>query len=363
MRLLLTALLALALPVPTGPYPVGGTTMHLIDHARPDPWVSDPPYRELMISIFYPAKKAAEKTAQKTAPYMLDAAAEHFDSVTMNDYLGLGLPEGSIAWNEVRTAVAEGAPIERGRFPVVLLSPGLGEPRTWMTTLATQLASTGYLVVSIDNTYESPEVEFPDGRLATLSGAEPTVAWVEKMMAARVADTRFVLDWLEHVEGADLSAVGMVGHSAGGAATARAMAADPRIKAGVNLDGTLSRNPADEGDLSEVARTGVDRPFLLMGSDGGESIATSPSWASFYAHSTGWKADFTLVGSRHASFTDAQALLPQVTESRDAIGTIDPALSLSTQYCYIGGFFDRFLKNRPAGFLDDPTPAPPIERE
>src|ERR1700755_767135 len=44
----------LTLPAPTGPYQVGTTSLHLIDRTRPNPWTSSPPYRELMVSVWYP---------------------------------------------------------------------------------------------------------------------------------------------------------------------------------------------------------------------------------------------------------------------------------------------------------------------
>ncbi len=331
-----------------------------------------------MVSLFYPAAAGRPGPA---APYMLERAAAHFDAVTADDYLGLGLPAGRVDWARIRTDVALNAPVDRraGRLPVVLWSPGLGEPRTWSTTLVSALASAGYLVVTIDNTGESPEVEFPDGRLVVLEGAEPTVPWVTRMMATRVADTSFVLDQLPAVTAAglhgrvDLSAIGMAGHSAGGYTAAAAMLADRRIDAGVNLDGLMELDPLRPGAvLAPVAERGLDRPFLLMGSDGpaGENITDSPSWASFWAHSTGWKADFTLLGSRHASFTDAEVLLPQLAGPlrldpeavRDDIGTLDPALAVRTQSRYVTGFFDRFLRGRDGAFLDEPEPAFPIAR-
>jgi hypothetical protein len=364
-----------SLPPPSGPYRVGETTLHLIDRSRPDPWVSDPPYRELMVSLFYPAVGGGPD-----APYMLDGAAAHFDAVDTSTYLGLGLPVGRVDWASIGSRAVLNAPVDprAGKLPVVLYSPGLGEPRTWSTTLVEHLAAAGYLVVTIDNTYESPEVEFPGGRLALLSGAEPTVAWVTRLMDARVADTSFVLDRLAGVTAAglhgriDLRAVGMFGHSAGGFATAAAMAADPRIRAGINLDGTMGMDPLDPEVLSPVAQHGLDRPFLLLGSGspGGESITDDPSWASFFAHSTGWKADLTLTDSRHASFTDAEVLVPQLAGPlaldpatvRDDIGTLDPKVALRSTDRYLTGFFDRFLRRRGGGFLDDPAPAYPMAR-
>ena len=51
----------------------------------------------------------------------------------------------------------------------------------------------------------------------------------------------------------DPSRIAMAGHSAGGAAAIPAIAADPRIRAGIDLDGTVD-GPLPDGGLA--------RPFL-----------------------------------------------------------------------------------------------------
>jgi hypothetical protein len=44
------------LPGPTGPHPVGTTSVYLKDTSRPpDPWVPEVNARELMVSLWYPA--------------------------------------------------------------------------------------------------------------------------------------------------------------------------------------------------------------------------------------------------------------------------------------------------------------------
>lgn len=53
----------------------------------------------------------------------------------------------------------------------------------------------------------------------------------------------------------------MFGHSFGGATTAAAMHADPRIKAGINLDGSL---------YGPVTTVGLDQPYLLITAEGRE---------------------------------------------------------------------------------------------
>ena len=57
-----------SLPRPTGHSPVGVTTLSLKDTSRPDPWVPSVPYRELMVSVFYPATSANGPKKQYMTP-------------------------------------------------------------------------------------------------------------------------------------------------------------------------------------------------------------------------------------------------------------------------------------------------------
>jgi dienelactone hydrolase len=365
----------LSLPEPAGRYQVGAVALHLIDRSRPDPWQADKTYRELMVSVYYPTTHASDHPA---AAYMLPGAAAHFDAVTTNQYLGLNLPTGQVAWAATGIYAVQDAAADShtGPRPVLIYSPGLGEPRTWGTTLVEDLASRGYLVVTIDNTYESPEVQFPNGSVATLTMPGDPDAFVKKALAGRAADTSFVLDQLALLNAGqnpdadghrlptgltgtlDLTKVGMFGHSMGGSAAATTMAADPRITAGLNLDGNLTY---PDGSLMPVATHGLDRPFLLLGKDG--PTDTGPGWQAFLASTPGWARELTLRGSQHASFTDAEALLPQMgltpaVRTQD-IGTIDPAVAIRTEKAYVSAFFDRWLRGRDNHLLDGPSPAYP----
>src|SRR5207244_4343086 len=75
---------------------------------------------------------------------------------------------------------------------------------------------------------------------------------------------------------------------------------DRRIRAGVNLDGSLLA----------PATAGTDRPFLLFGSDPGPG-PEDPSWDQFWATQHGWKRELALIGSTHISFTDLETLIPE----------------------------------------------------
>ncbi|MCC3774527.1 esterase, partial [Streptomyces sp. UNOB3_S3] len=329
------------LPEPTGPFPVGTTTRHLVDTSREDPWHPGRGHREVMVGFWYPAAHAGWRTAQRTAPHMERRAAAHFGSPGGSGHLGYRVPAGAVDWAATATHARVDAPAARGAGvrPVVLYSAGLGDPRTWNTSLVEDLASRGYVVVTVDHTYDSSEVALPGGRLApsvlprlaAKHGTDPARV-LRKAMKARVADTRFVLDRLDELRpgergdrkhhltlphglaaAMDLRHVGMVGHSAGGFTALQAMHDDRRIRAAVNMDGTMEF--PGPGGMSSASRDGVDRPFLLMGTDAADSgeYGRQPSWKALWRHSRGaWRGDVTLTGSEHGAYTDAAALLPQL---------------------------------------------------
>ncbi|MBO2463549.1 alpha/beta hydrolase family protein [Actinomadura violacea] len=375
-----------ALPPPTGPYKVGTTSLHLVDHGRRDPWTPSRA-RELMVSVWYPASASSGK---KYVPQMTAKAAAHFGSKQGAATSNLGMPPGKADWGAVRTHATADAPVARkaGRLPVVLYSSGLADPRTWNTTLVEDLASRGYAVVTIDHTAEASEVEFPGGRLVTgrlTEGGPPSspaevTALLKKTMSARVADARFVLDRLPGISrgrfgGAfDLGRVGMAGQSAGGFTAAQTMHDDRRVRAGVNMDGQMdyTGGKPDGSELSTVARDGLDRPLLLMGTDaeGSGDHTKQPSWNAFWRNTRGWKGDVTMTGSRHATYTDAEALLPPLAEQgivpqgglTGAVGTVRPARAIAAERAYVASFFDRWLRGRDDHLLDGASPRFPEMR-
>ncbi|GAA1183482.1 dienelactone hydrolase [Kitasatospora gansuensis] len=370
--------LTLTLPAPQGRYATGESVFRLVDDGRADPWVPGRSYRELMVSVIYPAVH----TGGRPFTSQLPAAVATAVGAAVEE--GNQLPAGLVNWAATRTHSVQDAAMAPGRFPVVLYSPGAGDSRDWNVSLVEDLASRGYVVVTVDHTGEAPATQFPDGRVvgnATVLAAwaqayqdGTTLAFFSKLMAARQADIGLVLGRLTSLpgrlaEGMDLDRIGMFGHSAGGFTTANMMYGDPRIKAGVNMDGTLEYSVRPDGtNLSEVALHGLDRPFLLMGSSGREAgdVHGEPSWVSFWQHQRGWKADVTLVGSEHASFTDAEALLPQLAGRVPAatlaavVGTVDPRRALAADRALVGSFFDRFLKGCDDHLLDGGTSRYPI---
>ena len=356
----------LPLPAPTGPDRIGTVSLHLVDPTRRDPWVPTHPPRELMISIWYPAMHSAE---YPLAPYMPAAAGAQFLADN-------GVPPGTAILPMTNAHLAAPVDDHHGARPVLLYSPGFQADRSIDTALVEDLASRGYVVVTIDHTHDAAEVQFPGGRVET--STLPSDADAEVLaedVAVREADTRFVLNELTAIDhGVDpdvdhaslprgitgalnLSEIGMFGWSLGGATAAATMHDDPRILAGADLDGTL---------FGSVVDSGLDRPFLLFSSQDHDR-GDDASWASFWARQQGSKLDLKLLGAEHTSFTDVETFLPALAPAlglppdqlAQAIGTIDPNRAISIERVYLAAFFDRELRHRHSRLLDGPSPAAP----
>jgi dienelactone hydrolase len=328
----------MTLPGPSGPFPVGTTELHLVDHDRIDPWSAKP--RELMISLAYPAWPSTRPVAHHLTP----GVADFYDRNSGQ----AGITPGMADFAGTRSHARIDAPRWATGMPVIIYSPGGGGSRFMGTALVEDLASRGYLVVSVDHTFTGP-VQFPDRTEGLGRGVDNAT-----VMRTRAADTSFVLDTLA-ARGIDLSVVGMFGHSMGGFTTAEAMITDRRIDAGVNLDGSMDPR------AGQAATKGVDRPFLLIG--GGLSSGKphnhqySDDWGSFWANSTGWRRDLYLPTAEHASFTDAQLLVPQISgipadTVAATIGTIDPRRSLTVQRTHLAAFFGLHLRGQHTSVFD-----------
>ncbi|WP_327653799.1 alpha/beta hydrolase [Streptomyces sp. NBC_00483] len=365
----------LRLPAPSGPHPVGRVALRLVDRSRPDPWTAAPA-RELMVDVRYPARAVA---GHGRAPQMTAREAAGFDR--LNNFAGL--PAGRVDWAATRTFAHTAAPLDRrAAHPVVLYSPGVVDPHSLGTTLTDDLASRGYVVIAIDHPYDASAVEFPGGRVAVSrlpqefekaqqSGPAGVTALLKKTTAVRVADARFVLDVVRRAfdtQRLRRAPIGMFGQSAGGFAALQTLHDDERLAAAANLDGVLAyvQDDHDEGGLSTVAAEGVDRPVLLMGSEGNDRTNV-PSWRELWRHSSGWRRDLTLRGSRHATYTDATTLLPQIAARLDLpretltawVGRVPTHRAVAAQRAYLAAFFDRWLRGGDGALLDAPSPKYP----
>ncbi|MEZ0108011.1 putative dienelactone hydrolase [Catenulispora sp. EB89] len=334
-----------SLPAPTGRFAAGEDVIHLTDWGRPDPWVPAAGPRQLTVSMFYPAVAGTGTQA----PYMTLAEAAGFIQYRVPAGTGVTAQELS----DVTTHAYDGARAVHGKYPLVVLSPGFENPRTTLTSLATELASHGYVVALVGHTYEDSGETLANGQTppcAICDGSSPTAPSPDQITASRAKDVSFVIDQLTHGDCAwrlseliDKRSIGMAGHSIGGAATVDTMLSDPRVLAGVNLDGTFFPVPA-AGKIT--------RPYLMM-SHG----LQDPTWIQTYANLGGYKRWLYVDGSDHATFTD----IPILAQEAGLPGQppIDPLRGATITREYVTAFFDQSLKGIHQPLLDGPTPGNP----
>jgi dienelactone hydrolase len=351
----------LTLPPPTGPYPLGTMSLHLVDRSRPDPVAGPGRYRELMASVWYPARNVSR---YPLAPWILPAP--------LRELLISGEFEPDVAVAPF-TAGHQGAPVlcTDERRPVIVFSHGAHDHRSDTTIVVQELASHGYVVVTVDHTYDAFS-EFPDGRLIVPLYDYP-------MYPGDFArDIRFVVDQIEVLAAGhnpdadhrplptglggtlDLHRIGMFGWSKGATATALVMGDDQRVRAGLSFDGPMESDPPDPPVPAEL-----DRPFMLMTAV--FTRAADPNVAEFWSHLTGWRLNVQAEGAVHSSYCDLQWLLPQLAkaigmsdeELQDWIGTLDPARAVRIQQAYPLAFFDQHLRGRRGHLLDGPSSAFP----
>lgn len=158
------AVQAVLLPFPPGPYGVGLRVQDYIDESRLDPYApkNDSHHRRVLISAFLPIEK--EKCQTEAVSYMPPQTAAERD----RQLAGLGLPNTTFSSLQMQLCKLSSDNCSvRGhrkpKYPLVLFSPGMLNSRHLYSTGARALASQGYVVVTIDHSYEPPLVEFPDG--------------------------------------------------------------------------------------------------------------------------------------------------------------------------------------------------------
>src|SRR6266498_2619994 len=148
-------------PPPTGPYGIGTLTYHWVDADRPEVFSADPhDHRELMVQIWYPAKK--DPSAPR-APWVQDADAV----APALARLLFHVPEFTFGHFKYVTGNAmASAPMadEEPSYPVLIFLHGFLGFRQQNTFQVEELVSHGYIVVGIDQPYAAADVVFPDGR-------------------------------------------------------------------------------------------------------------------------------------------------------------------------------------------------------
>jgi predicted dienelactone hydrolase len=131
----------------------------------------------------------------------------------------------------------------------------------------------------------------------------------------------------------------MAGMSLGGASVGETMLTDPRVRAGIDLDGTM---------FKPLPESGLSRPFLYLTED-----LDDPTVVENWQRLTGWRRWLRVTGSVHASFADYDMLGQQI--GVDLGSALAGTRSVEIARRYVRAFFDLHLNGEPQPLLDSPS--------
>lgn len=371
------------LPEPTGSYQVGTQTFHFTDKNRNEVFAGDKKgKRELMVQVWYPAQNTGgEKT------YFIPEGKKMINEFAnwlkipgiLIEYLKY-IPAYSYKDAEVSAS--------NSSYPILILNHGFSTSRVYYTSQAENLASHGYIVVSIDHTYSTLATVFPDGRTTYMNTDEDligeSVEYRDKVGQVWTADIAFTLDQLEKINSGDipsvfkgkldLSNIGVFGHSFGGAASYD-ISYDSRIKAGIDLDGSLyryhnkesitkpfmfifSEQPFDHYKKAKQGYVYTNQELEAHGATREQSDKDIKNMKAQVRHlervaKNGGQILY-IEGTAHNNFLDQQFFSP-LLQAIGLTGKIDPQRCSSIVSAYVLDFFDKYLRNQGGKLLTEPS--------
>jgi predicted dienelactone hydrolase len=352
------------LPAPTGPYQVGRVIYDWIDTAR---WNRYAPVagtkQELAVWLWYPAAVTPSSQPAEYLPPYWRSALEHHQGFVLSRLLSRDLSlVRSHSWSDV--AVSSQKP----PYPVVVLRAGGGALSSDYTSIAEDLASHGYVVVSFDAPYRTVVTAFPDGRVAIRNTQSDFDSMPYKVaekaateaMGVWVEDLKFVLRRLKDANDPpgrfagklDLQKVGIVGHSLGGATAAQFCHDDAQCKAAIDIDGI---------PFGSVVQESLHQPFFFILSDhrkesGQEAPLVKAKMESIYNKlpaDTRWQV--MIDGANHFSFSDQMftksPVMIKALQTVGVMGPLDKHRGIEIADACVRSFFDVYLRDAPVSEL------------
>ncbi|TES91275.1 MAG: hypothetical protein E3J87_08140 [Candidatus Cloacimonadota bacterium] len=373
-------------PEPTGPFGVGTIRYYFIDTNRPETFTPDlDDHREVAIRIWYPAKESScinrvpyiehAEERKRTLPKKSPLPASFFDKIS-------GVKSHSYKNAEFVD--------KKKKYPIIIFSHAYGAGMNQSTVLMEELASHGYIAISVGHAYETSHFVKEDGtvkvfhpqnkelfiRAAERQNAMPVQRKISQTNDPKKIDTliqslidkrpkiieslhiwvndiSFLIDELEKMNNEkglfygrlDTERIGVLGHSFGGVAAGQACLVEKRCKAGINLDGL---------QLGDMIDKNLKRPFMFMHHDNIEALNRTPN-KIFFLNSKNTTYLILIKGTRHLNFSDLS--LPGFSEilgiPDGLLGKIEGLRCLKIQNDYIRAFFDKHLCGKKTKMLED----------
>ena len=334
------------IPKPTGVYNVGTQIFEWKDENREE-WFTDikTDKRRLMVQVWYP-------TLDKDTNYInyLDFPKKRIAPLSQR----VGLPKyliqhiKNVKSNSILNASVR---VDSNKYPLVIFSHGLGGMRMQNSVQMEELASKGYMVIAMDHAYDAYVTIYKDGSIAEFRSwlrddASEEEFWNVRLpqINTRSQDVSFIIDKVFDLKqngnkfwmNINLSKIGVMGHSYGGATSILSAYNDKRIAACINLDGWM------EPIIPEVIRNGINIPFLYIGQLKWDDTPLNNIKLDSLVNSSNGKK-ILIPETKHFDYSDTPHFSPLAVKFGLA-GTIDMDILRNQINSEIISFFDLHLK-------------------
>ena len=286
-------------PVPTGEYAVG-TLTYTVKNDREDV-LCPPAMRSVAARVYYPVLKESVAGLEK-AHHITRNIATALKKVF---FLPVNYDKLEAAGKNVSECYPDAPRIPGKKFPLVIFNHGYFSYREGNSFLCIELASHGYVVISVAHSFEALCAEFDDGtsifydkrlshktyepfwrgvikllKLVKQKGTNEELAqkfddfqdvyckfqkgrvpeWVKDTNAALNYAKENLADLIDFEKG-----IGASGHSFGGDTSYALCASNPDFACGINIDGALF------GDYRNTVQT---KPFMQISCKANENVVT-----------------------------------------------------------------------------------------
>jgi dienelactone hydrolase len=252
------------LPPLTGRYP----------HIGHESFVVAGPHREIGVEVFAPTRGSYEnKLRMQLSPersFMSALSEEQIQTLHTHSVDSL-------------------TPI--GKLPVLLFSHGWGVNPSEYRPLLEELASHGYMVVSLNHPSSSRDAPFsqnpPVLDACDEAGCEDPAKFsseLDRLTLIQADNIAFITDYIRKKEG-DATPIVLAGHSLGGAASIIAARHDLKIKGCINLDGGLRGENKSEGLKTSLLMILVDRLTNMTLEDKEWVVPLMKEWTDLHENS------------------------------------------------------------------------------
>ncbi len=337
-------------PKPTGSFSVGYKVMEFTDSSRTDTYHTED-LRRLKVTIYYPSndEQTKEPYGYEEEVFLKRALTEPLQSEDMTS------EEFELVANEIKNLKvfkSKNATPATAPFPVILFEHGFGVTSGLYQHMILDLVSHGYIVLAPSHPYIADTVIFEDAREAFLKSKRDVL-----MFETAFLDTQFILEKIDEIASTvpsmDLTKIGMIGHSLGGATTIRTTRMNSLIKAGISLDAPVHHNTYDyDGDERSTSTLNSDitldygsdfaKPFLHI-------FAEKPMCDPSTVHLATNNFRAIVKGTEHNSFADHGLLKDNITVFKSKGWHLGAGDANTLSYypelnSLVRTFFDKFFK-------------------